>query len=500
MTDRPSTSRPTEPLHASRRCFASPRFADESAVLADAYRLMDDAVIRYQGNPVGTMASLDPRAPAENYRDCFVRDFVSAGFLMLLEGRSEVVREFLAMILRMRGQQEELEGQQVAPGVLPASFRVVTLDDGSEELSADFGDRAIGRVAPVDSMMWWAVLLRAYVRYTGDTAFAHAPEVQRGLRMILSLCLQSRFEVFPTLLVPDGSFMIDRRMGVNGHPLEIQALFDMTLRAADLLTIDEGSHWLIDLAKTRRQVLRDYVRGYYWLDLDVLNEVHRFSTEKFGHDVDNVFNIYPESIPEWVPDWLPDDGGYFVGNLGPGRIDFRFFSQGNFLASLSGLATPEQSRLQMHTVSERWDDLIGRMPVKLVYPPVRGGEWRLMTGSDPKNVPWSYHNGGNWPVLIWSMVAAAEIAGRQDLGERAYRVAEQRLMKDSWPEYYDGRHGRLIGRRANLHQVWSATGLLLARHLLEDPARLCQLALVEEDECAPRNGRGGTRRHDHGDD
>ena len=500
MTERPSTSRPTEPLHASRRCFATPRFADESAVLEDAYRLLDDAVIRYQGNPVGTMASLDPRAPAENYRDCFVRDFVSAGFLMLLEGRSEVVREFLAMILRMRGQQEELKGQQVAPGVLPASFRVVTLDDGSEELSADFGDRAIGRVAPVDSMMWWAVLLRAYVRFTGDTAFAHAPEVQRGLRMILSLCLQSRFEVFPTLLVPDGSFMIDRRMGVNGHPLEIQALFDMTLRAAELLTIDEGSHWLIDLAKTRRQVLRDYVRRYYWLDLDVLNEVHRFSTEKFGHDVDNVFNIYPESIPEWVPDWLPDDGGYFVGNLGPGRIDFRFFSQGNFLASLSGLATPEQSRLQMHTVCERWDDLIGQMPVKLVYPPVRGGEWRLMTGSDPKNVPWSYHNGGNWPVLIWSMVAAAEVAGRQDLGERAYRVAEARLMKDNWPEYYDGRHGRLIGRRANLHQVWSATGLLLARHLLEDPGRLRQLALVEEEESASTNGRESRRRHDHGDD
>ncbi|MDG4868084.1 glycoside hydrolase 100 family protein [Guyparkeria sp. 1SP6A2] len=482
MNERPHTSRATEPLHASRHCFASPRFADESAVLADAYRLLDDAVIRYEGRPVGTMASLDPRAPADNYRDCFVRDFVSSAFLMLLEGRSDVVREFLAMILRMRGQQEELEGQQIAPGVLPASFRVITLDDGSEQLSADFGDRAIGRVAPVDSMMWWAVLLRAYVHFTGDTAFAHTPEVQRGLRMILSLCLQSRFEVFPTLLVPDGSFMIDRRMGVNGHPLEIQALFDMTLRSADLLTRDEGSRWLIDLAARRRQVMRAYVRRYYWLDLDVLNEVHRYSTEKFGHDVDNVFNIYPESIPDWVPDWLPDDGGYFVGNLGPGRIDFRFFSQGNFLTTLSGMSTPEQAAMQMQTVADRWDDLIGQMPVKLVYPAVQGVEWRLMTGSDPKNVAWSYHNGGNWPVLIWPMVAASLVAGRQDLGERAFRVAERRLMKDNWPEYYDGRHGRLIGRRANLDQVWSATGLLLARHFLESPDSLDRLALTESEQ------------------
>lgn len=470
----------TEPLHADRRCFDSPRFADRSAALEDAYRLLDDALISQNERTVGTVASLDPRAPAENYRDCFVRDFVSAGFVMLLEGRSDVVRDFLSLILRLRGQQEELEGQQVAPGVLPASFRVVTLDDGSESLSADFGDRAIGRVAPVDSMMWWAVLLRAYVRVTGDSAYAHTPEVQRVLRMILSLCLQSRFEVFPTLLVPDGSFMVDRRMGVNGHPLEIQALFDMTLRAADLLTVDEGSRWLIDLAHRRRQVLRDYIRRYYWLDLDVLNRIHRFSTEMFGHDVDNVFNIYPESIPPWVPDWIPDDAGYFVGNLGPGRIDFRFFSQGNLLAIVGGLATAEQSRGVMNTVEERWDDLIGLMPAKLVYPAVKSHEWRLMTGSDPKNIPWSYHNGGNWPVLIWPMVAASLAADRGDLGERAYKIAEDRLMKDSWPEYYDGRHGRLIGRRANLHQVWSATGLLLARHLLDDPGNLRRLALVED--------------------
>jgi len=467
----------TEPLHTNRQCFRKPRFADESATMADAYRLMNDAVIRYGDDPVGTMASLDPRAPAENYRDCFVRDFVSAGFVMLLEGRSDVVRTFLSLILRLRGQQEELEGQQVAPGVLPASFRVITLDDGSQELLADFGDRAIGRVAPVDSMMWWTIMLRAYVR---DTAFAHTPEVQRGLRMILSLCLQSRFEVFPTLLVPDGSFMIDRRMGVFGHPMEIQALFDMTLRAADLLTIDEGSHWLIDLAKRRRNVLRDYVRNYYWLDIDNLNRVHRFSTEMFGHDIDNVLNIYPESIPEWITEWLPSEAGYFVGNLGPGRIDFRFFSQGNLLAAVSGLATPEQARLQMATFEKRWDDLIGLMPVKLVYPAVKGAEWRLMTGSDPKNSPWSYHNGGNWPVLIWPMVAGALAADRADLAQRAYEVAEERLYRDQWPEYYDGRHGRLIGRKANLHQVWSATGLILARHMLEDPSVLWRLALTDD--------------------
>ncbi|MFP4155052.1 MAG: glycoside hydrolase 100 family protein [Halothiobacillaceae bacterium] len=455
---------------------------DPAATLEDAYQLLEQSLLHYDGKPVGTIASLDPRAPAENYRDCFVRDFVSAGFVLLLDGRGEVVRDFLALILRLRGQQEELEGQQLAPGVLPASFKVVTLDNGAEEIFADFGDRAIGRVAPVDSMMWWAILLRAYVSSTGDTAFAHTPEVQRGLRMILSLCLQSRFEVFPTLLVPDGSFMIDRRMGVNGHPIEIQALFDATLDTADLLVQDEANRWLVELSHRRRHVLREYVRRYYWLDMDALNRIHRFNTEMFGHEVDNVFNIYPESIPGWVADWVPDEAGYLLGNVGPGRMDFRFFSQGNLLAALFGLADESQTAQIMRTFEQRWDDLVGLMPLKIVYPAIENHEWRLMTGSDPKNTPWSYHNGGNWPVLVWPFVAAALRAGRRDLAERVVASMERRAMPDAWAEYYDGRHGRLIGRRANLHQVWSATGYILAIKLLEAPENLAKLGLTKDDD------------------
>ncbi len=59
----------------------------------------------------------------------------------------------------------------------------------------------------------------------GDRAFAETAEAQRGIRLTLDLLLTTRFDLFPTMLVPDGSFMIDRRMGVYAHPLDIQALF-----------------------------------------------------------------------------------------------------------------------------------------------------------------------------------------------------------------------------------------------------------------------------------
>lgn len=65
-------------------------------------------------------------------------------------------------------------------------------------------------------------MLRAYGKITGDYGLQERVDVQTGISLILNLCLSDGFDMFPTLLVTDGSCMIDRRMGIHGHPLEIQ--------------------------------------------------------------------------------------------------------------------------------------------------------------------------------------------------------------------------------------------------------------------------------------
>lgn len=70
--------------------------------------------------------------------------------------------------------------------------------------------------------LWWIILLRAYGKLTGDHALQERVDVQTGIKLILNLCLSDGFDMFPSLLVTDGSCMIDRRMGIHGHPLEIQ--------------------------------------------------------------------------------------------------------------------------------------------------------------------------------------------------------------------------------------------------------------------------------------
>jgi glycogen debranching enzyme len=451
-------------------------------LLKQGRELLDKSIVYYRKQAVGTVAARDVGADALNYDQCFIRDFISSALVFLIEGKPEIVRSFLIQTLALQRHDKRMDCYEPGPGLMPASFKIES-KSGGQYLTADFGDRAIGRVPPIDSSFWWIILLRAYTKATGDEELARRAEFQEGIQLILEMCLVSRFEMYPTLLVPDGSFTIDRRMGVYGHPLEIQALFYTALRAArELLIADEIGTDYIDGINKRLGPLIFHIREYYWLDLKRLNQIHRYKGEEFGEVAVNKFNIYPESIPYWLTEWMPDKGGYLAGNLGPGRMDFRFFSLGNLLSITSSLATEAQSQAIVDSIEQRWDDLVGRMPMKICFPAVEGLEWEIITGCDPKNRPWSYHNGGSWPVLLWPLVAALQKTGRTELGEKAIAIAAHNLAEDGWPEYYDGKNGRLVGKAARKYQTWSIAGFLLANALLENPQSLDLISFEEDTE------------------
>lgn len=449
-------------------------------IIAEAWKALEDSVIYYYGRPVGTVAARDPDVEPLNYNQCFVRDFVSCALLFLLNGKTDIVRNFLIETLALQDETKQMDYFNAGQGLMPASFKVAT-SFGEQFLTADFGEHAIARVTPVDSSLWWIILLRAYVKTTGDLALAHQPEFQKGLIHILRLCLADRFDMFPTMLVPDGAFMIDRRMGVYGHPLEIQALFYGALRAArELLAPDRQGEIYSLVVDQRLRTLNFHIRTYYWLDIKRLNEIYRYQGEEFGDKAVNKFNIYPDSIPYWLTEWMPETGGYLAGNLGPARMDFRFFTLGNLMAIICSLSSPQESQWIMDLIEQRWDDLVGNMPMKICFPAVEGLEWKILTGCDPKNVPWSYHNGGNWPVLLWLLAAAAQKTGRPHIARNAIELAEKRLSQDQWPEYYDGKNGRLVGKQARKYQTWTISGLLLAKHLMSHPGDLGLFDFDEE--------------------
>ncbi|KAK8545863.1 hypothetical protein V6N13_141230 [Hibiscus sabdariffa] len=457
-------------------------------MVAEAWDALRRSLVYFRGQPVGTIAAYDHASEEVlNYDQVFVRDFVPSALAFLMNGEPEIVRNFLLKTLQLQGWEKRIDRFKLGEGAMPASFKV--LHDPvrkSDTIVADFGESAIGRVAPVDSGFWWIILLRAYTKSTGDLSLAETPECQKGMRLILTLCLSEGFDTFPTLLCADGCSMIDRRMGIYGYPIEIQALFFMALRCAlSLLKHDAEGKECIERIVKRLHALSYHMRSYFWLDFQQLNDIYRYKTEEYSHTAVNKFNVIPDSIPDWVFDFMPTRGGYFIGNVSPARMDFRWFCLGNCIAILSSLATPEQSMAIMDLIEERWDELVGEMPLKIAYPAIESHEWRIVTGCDPKNTRWSYHNGGSWPVLLWLLTAACIKTGRPQIARRAIDLAETRLLKDGWPEYYDGKLGRYVGKQARKFQTWSIAGYLVAKMMLEDPSHLGMISLEEDKQMKP---------------
>ncbi|XP_073278034.1 alkaline/neutral invertase A, mitochondrial-like [Primulina huaijiensis] len=459
---------------------------EESEVEKEAWRLLRNAIVSYCGSPVGTLAANNPNDKLPlNYDQVFIRDFVPSAFAFLLKGEGEIVRNFLLHTLQLQSWEKTVDCYSPGQGLMPASFKVrsVALDDNKieEVLDPDFGESAIGRVAPVDSGLWWIILLRAYGKLTGDYALQERVDVQTGIKLILNLCLSDGFDMFPSLLVTDGSCMIDRRMGIHGHPLEIQALFYSALRCSrEMLTLDDGSKNLVRAVSNRLSALSFHIREYYWVDLKKINEIYRYKTEEYSMEATNKFNIYPEQIPHWLMHWIPETGGYLIGNLQPAHMDFRFFTLGNLWSIVSSLGTPKQNEAILNLIEAKWVDLIGQMPLKICYPALESEEWRIITGSDPKNTPWSYHNGGSWPTLLWQFTLACMKMGKTELAKEAITLAEKRLQTDQWPEYYDTRNGKFIGKQARLYQTWSIAGYLTSKMLLDNP-EMASLLFWEED-------------------
>ncbi|KAI4966078.1 hypothetical protein ZWY2020_046610 [Hordeum vulgare] len=364
---------------------------EETETETEAWRLLRRAVVSYC-EPVGTVAAEDPECTEMlNYDQVFIRDFVPSALAFLMRGETEIVRNFLLHTLQLQSWEKTVDCYSPGQGLMPASFKIrtVPLDENNEAfeeiLDPDFGESAIGRVAPVDSGLWWIILLRAYCKITGDYSLQERVDVQTGIKLILSLCLSDGFDMFPTLLVTDGSCMIDRRMGIHGHPLEIQALFYSALRCSrEMIVMNDGSKHLLRAINNRLSALSFHIREYYW----------------------------------------------------PAHMDFRFFSLGNLWAISSSLTTPTQAEGILSLIEEKWDDLIAYMPLKICYPAMEYDEWRIITGSDPKNTPWSYHNGGSWPTLLWQFTLACIKMGRPELARGAIAITEK-LSADKWPEYYD---------------------------------------------------------------
>jgi hypothetical protein len=203
--------------------------------------------------------------------------------------------------------------------------------------------------------------------------------------------------------------MIDRPMDVWGAPLEVEVLLHGCLKSCiNLMELSRADHVsrLLDqrLILTNQWVkdLGSFLLKHYWVTSQTMQILRRRPTEQYGDDQHyNEFNVQPQVVPSWLQDWLENRGGYLIGNIRTGRPDFRFYSLGNSLACIFGVLPPAEQRALFRLVLHNRQHLMAQMPMRICHPHMDVEEWQNKTGSDPKNWPWSYHNGGHWPSLLW---------------------------------------------------------------------------------------------------
>ena len=453
--------------------------SNEEAVIKRAQEHFERSLIKIDGQLAGSVAALEHPASndALNYGEIFLRDNVPVMIYLLTQKRYDIVKKFLTVCLDLQSTSYQTRG------VFPTSFV-----EENNELIADYGQRSIGRITSADASLWWPILCWLYVRKSKDTTFGISQKVQRGIQLLLDLVLHPTFEGTPVLFVPDCSFMIDRPMDVWGAPLEVEVLLYASLSSCIELMDLSSKHQvsrLLDqrLILTRQWVhdLRQFLLKHYWVTSKTMQVLRRRPTEQYGEDQhQNEFNVQPQIVPPWLQDWLENRGGYLIGNIRTGRPDFRFYSLGNSLACMFGVLTAPQQRALFRLVLHNRSHLMAQMPMRICHPPMEVDEWQNKTGSDPKNWPWSYHNGGHWPSILWFFGASILLHEQRypkadvllmgqmrSLLEECYWSQLNQLPKQKWAEYFDGPTGTWVGQQSRTYQTWTIVGFLLMHHFLK---------------------------------
>ncbi len=461
----------------------------EDAVVTRAQEHFERTLVRVKGELVGSVAALDhPRRSGEaNYGEVFLRDNVPVMVYLLLQGRFEVVRNFLAISLELQSNDTKTRG------VFPTSFV-----EENGVVVADYGQRSIGRITSVDASLWWPILCWLYVKHSRDVEFGASQQVQRGVQLLLDLVLHPTFEGTPVLFVPDCAFMIDRPMDVWGNPLEVEVLLYGCLRSCcqlmELAQRDRQSrllHQRIELTREWMHDLRSFLLKHYWVTsktVQVLRPPPHGAVRR-PPARERVQRAAPGDPPlaagldgePWrLPDRQHPHGATRFSLLQPGefpglpvRADHRSAAAGPLPPGAPQPRTPDGPDADAHLSSTHEAD-----------------EWMNKTGSDPKNWPWSYHNGGHWPSLLWYLAGAVLLHEQRHptadvllmgqmraMLEECYWAQLNQLPRQQWAEYFDGPTGTWVGQQARTYQTWTIVGFLLLHHMLRvNPA---QVSLID---------------------
>ncbi len=397
----------------------------DGASLLAACRARAIDLLKRNASHAGVLAaSPSPRAEQRRYTAIFGRDAAICALGMAVSGDAALEQAAVAGL-------ETLAIHQAPNGQLPKF-----VDVGGAE--ADFW-----YLGCIDSTLWWLIAIE-YVDRHGSA---------RGLLRRLRP-------------------RIERAMGW---------LLAQEHQRFCLLQQNEASDWA-DIMPRSGFVL--YTNAL-WYRVKVLFGLPR--AEETRASFESLFHPFSAAPPEYRRARLLSD---YALKKAKGRdlylsfVNFSFFGDegdvlGNLLAIVGGAADDDRATRTVDALLAA--GVHEPYPVRSVVQPIARSStlWRPYMARHRQNLAWQYHNGGIWPMLGSFWVTALMRVQRRELAYAELVKLARSCAVRGW-QFPEWLHGRTFRPRGMPGQSWSATGFLMAQHVLEggeDPLAVTPRAL-----------------------
>ena len=382
------------------------------------------ALLRRCLTPAGFVAAL---SDVDNYARVWARDGVICGLAGLASGEVDLVEG-------MGRTLQTLTAHQGPHGEIPSNVTV----DGTQ---VSFG-RLVGRV---DALLWYVIGVCAYLQQVGNDeqrAF-YQTAVERALW--LAECWEFNNRGF--IYTPLAGNWADEYVQ-QGYVLAEQLLHLLALQGAGRLF--DKLEW-----REKAVALRSMIEVNYWPREEFV------ASPLVYHLVAYRLQVEQGRMEHWLSSLSPS--GYMTV----------FDGMAHALMSIANVGSSEQ-RERSEQYVQGIARTIGSDVLPAFWPVIQpGGEnWTMLTANhlfgEFKNGPYSYHNGGLWPMLsgLYTMGLV-----RQGWVERARAVLmaineanEQGRDGDSWEfaEYHYGDAGSSHEPLGTKYTAWSAAAGVLA--------------------------------------
>jgi Alkaline and neutral invertase len=382
-------------------------------------------LLRACSSPAGFLAS---PSDVDNYARVWARDGVITGLAALASGELDLVITFHRTLTT-------LACNQGPHGEIPSNVST----DGRK---VSYG-HLVGRV---DAGLWYVIGVCAYIRSTRDL---HFQETMRGsVERALFLAGCWEYNTRGLIYTPLSGNWADEYVQ-HGYVLADQTLYVLALQSAG--QVFEQPAW-----SEKGSLLRELLALNYWPRSALVNDPRIYHPHAYQAQA------YQGEPAYWLPTFSPS--GYTT----------MFDGLAHALTLLAAIGSHDQ-RKRAEEYVERLEEETGSALLPAFWPVIQPGDpaWSVLEANhlygQIKNQPYTYHNGGLWPVLTGLYAVGLTRDGylqrARHLLDALVTANAQGRDGSAWDfaEYHHGQTHEPMGTR---HTAWSAAATILAHQAL----------------------------------